>query len=62
VKVREVLKMLKDAGWFLVTTERSHHQFKHPTWSGRVTVSGHPRDVIHPTAAFIRMRPYSRSA
>ena len=48
MKVREVLKMLKDDGWFLVTTEGSHRQFKHPAKSGRVTVSGHPRDDIHP--------------
>jgi predicted RNA binding protein YcfA (HicA-like mRNA interferase family) len=48
VKVRDVLKLLKNDGWFLVTTEGSHRQFKHPTKWGRVTVSGHPRDDIHP--------------
>ena len=48
MKVREVLKLLKDDGWYLVVTEGSHRQFKHPTKSGRVTVSGHLRDDIHP--------------
>ncbi len=48
MKVREVLKLLKKDGWYLVTTEGSHRQFKHPTKSGRVTVSGHPSDDIHP--------------
>ncbi|HEX8148534.1 MAG TPA: type II toxin-antitoxin system HicA family toxin [Pyrinomonadaceae bacterium] len=48
MKVRDVLKLLKDDGWFLVTTEGSHRQLKHPIKSGRVTVSGHQRDDIHP--------------
>jgi predicted RNA binding protein YcfA (HicA-like mRNA interferase family) len=40
VKVREVIRHLKREGWALVSTEGSHRQFKHPTKSGRVTVSG----------------------
>ena len=48
MKVRDVLKMLKSDGWFLITTEGSHRQLKHPTKSGRVTVSGHPSDDLHP--------------
>ncbi len=48
MKVREVLKLLRDDGWYLVTTEGSHRQFKHASKQGRVTVSGHPNDDIHP--------------
>jgi predicted RNA binding protein YcfA (HicA-like mRNA interferase family) len=48
MKVREVLKLIKDEGWYLVTTEGSHRQFKHPTKPGRVTVSGHPSDDVQP--------------
>jgi len=48
MKVREILKALKEDGWYLVTTEGSHRQFKHPSKPGRVTVSGHPSDDIHP--------------
>ncbi len=48
MKVREILKLLKEDGWYLVTTEGSHRQFKHPEKPGRVTVSGHPSDDIHP--------------
>jgi predicted RNA binding protein YcfA (HicA-like mRNA interferase family) len=48
VKVREILSLLKDDGWYLISTEGSHRQLKHPTKPGRVTVSGHPRDDIHP--------------
>ena len=40
MKVREVIRLLTDDGWVLVSTEGSHRQFKHPTKTGRVTVSG----------------------
>ena len=48
MKVREILRLLMDDGWFLVATEGSHRQFKHPTKPGRATVSGHSGDDIHP--------------
>jgi predicted RNA binding protein YcfA (HicA-like mRNA interferase family) len=48
VKVREVLGLLKDDGWYLVATVGSHRQFKHSVKPGRVTVSGHPREDVHP--------------
>lgn len=38
----EILKMLKADGWVEVGCTGSHHQFKHPTKAGRVTVP-HPR-------------------
>lgn len=44
---REVIKILKDDGWYEVTTVGSHHQFKHPTKPGRVTVK-HPTKAIPP--------------
>jgi predicted RNA binding protein YcfA (HicA-like mRNA interferase family) len=40
MKVREMLRLLEDDGWHLVTTVGSHRQFKHPTKVGRVTVPG----------------------
>ena len=39
---REIIKRLKQAGWVLVRTKGSHHQFKHPSRAGLVTVP-HPR-------------------
>lgn len=48
MKVREILKLVEKDGWYQVTTEGSHRQFKHPAKPGRVTVSGHPSDDIHP--------------
>jgi predicted RNA binding protein YcfA (HicA-like mRNA interferase family) len=40
MKVREVIKLLEQDGWYLARTKGSHRQLKHPTKSGTVTVSG----------------------
>jgi predicted RNA binding protein YcfA (HicA-like mRNA interferase family) len=40
MKVREVIKLLEDRGWYLARTKGSHRQFKHATRPGTVTVSG----------------------
>lgn len=48
MKIREVIKLIKADGWYLVATKGSHQQYKHPTKSGRVTIAGHPRDDISP--------------
>jgi predicted RNA binding protein YcfA (HicA-like mRNA interferase family) len=45
-KVREVIKMIEQDGWYLVVTKGSHRQFKHPSKSGRVTIAGHPGDDV----------------
>lgn len=39
---REVIKMLKRDGWYEVACDGDHHQFKHRTKKGRVTIT-HPR-------------------
>jgi predicted RNA binding protein YcfA (HicA-like mRNA interferase family) len=39
---RELIRRLKADGWERVAVTGSHHQFKHPTKPGRVTVP-HPR-------------------
>lgn len=36
-----VIKMIQADGWYQVACKGSHHQFKHPTKPGRVTVK-HP--------------------
>lgn len=48
MKVREVLRMLHEDGWKLVTTRGSHRQLKHPTKPGRVTVPGNTGDDLAP--------------
>jgi predicted RNA binding protein YcfA (HicA-like mRNA interferase family) len=42
MKVRALLKLIGDDGWFQVARKGSHRQFKHPVKQGRVTVAGHP--------------------
>lgn len=39
---REVIKRLTADGWVLEGARGSHHQFKHPTKPGKVTVP-HPK-------------------
>jgi predicted RNA binding protein YcfA (HicA-like mRNA interferase family) len=46
MKVAEVLRMLQDDGWYLVTTRGSHRQFKHLSKPGRVTDPGKPSDDL----------------
>jgi predicted RNA binding protein YcfA (HicA-like mRNA interferase family) len=48
VKVRDVLKRLKEDGWKPVRTRGSHRQLKHPTKRGLVTVAGKPSEDVHP--------------
>lgn len=48
MKVREVLSLLEEDGWYQVATRGSHRQFKHPTKSGRVTVAGKPSEDLAP--------------
>lgn len=48
MKVSEVLRKLRDDGWYLHGTRGSHKQFKHPQKPGRVTVAGKPSDELAP--------------
>lgn len=42
---REVLKILRDDGWYEVGCDGDHHQFKHPTKKGRVTLTHPVKDI-----------------
>ena len=48
MKVAEVLRILHEDGWYLVTTRGSHRQFKHGEKPGRITVAGKPSDDLAP--------------
>ena len=39
---RQIIKQLTEDGWYLVHVVGSHHQYKHPTKTGKVTVP-HPK-------------------
>jgi predicted RNA binding protein YcfA (HicA-like mRNA interferase family) len=46
VKVRDVIRMIEDDGWFFTRQQGSHRQFHHREKSGCVTVPGHLRDDV----------------
>jgi predicted RNA binding protein YcfA (HicA-like mRNA interferase family) len=46
MKVRDVLRLIAEDGWYLVAQRGSHRQFKHPKKPGRVTVAGKPSDDL----------------
>jgi predicted RNA binding protein YcfA (HicA-like mRNA interferase family) len=48
MKVKEIIRILEDDGWFLVGTRGSHRQYKHLGRPGRVTVAGKPSDDLAP--------------
>jgi predicted RNA binding protein YcfA (HicA-like mRNA interferase family) len=48
VKVRDILKLIEEDGWFLARTRGSHRQYKHPTKPGLVTIPGRAGDDLAP--------------
>lgn len=42
---RDVIRRLKAEGWTLARTKGSHHQYRHPTRPGVVTVPHPKRDL-----------------
>jgi predicted RNA binding protein YcfA (HicA-like mRNA interferase family) len=47
-KVRDVIRIIEDDGWYQVATSGSHRQYKHATKSGRVTIAGKPSADLAP--------------
>ena len=46
MRVTEVIKLLKDDGWYELSGKAtSHIQLKHPNKPGKVTVANHPGDI-----------------
>jgi predicted RNA binding protein YcfA (HicA-like mRNA interferase family) len=48
MKVREVIRLIENDGWYLVRTKGSHRQFKHHQKPGTVTISGNPGKEMPP--------------
>ncbi|HLG26713.1 MAG TPA: type II toxin-antitoxin system HicA family toxin [Paenisporosarcina sp.] len=42
MKVRELIRLLEQDGWYVKRTRGSHRQYKHLTKPGTVTVAGNP--------------------
>jgi predicted RNA binding protein YcfA (HicA-like mRNA interferase family) len=48
MKIREILDILRQDGWYLIAVRGSHQQWKHYQKPGRVTVAGKPGDDLPP--------------
>ena len=48
MKIRDLLKILKDDGWQVTRTHGSHRVLKNPSKTGIVVVAGHPNQDIAP--------------
>ncbi|MBF0464392.1 MAG: type II toxin-antitoxin system HicA family toxin [Nitrospirae bacterium] len=48
MKVREIIRIVKKDGWYVVKSKGGHRQFKHYYKKGRVTISGNLNDDIAP--------------
>jgi len=46
MKVREVIKLIEAAGWFMVRMKGSHRQYKHRDREGVVTIAGNLDDEM----------------
>ena len=42
---QDAIKMIQAAGWYEVRCKGSHHQFKHPTIPGLVTIKHPSKDI-----------------
>ena len=61
MKIRDIIVMLEDDGWYIVATRGSHRQYKHPAKPGRVTIAGHPDHDISPgTLRYLEARELKR--
>ena len=62
MKVRELLRLLEQDGWYLVRTRGSHRPLRHSTRPGTVTVSGNagadvPRGTLGAILKQARIQP-----
>jgi predicted RNA binding protein YcfA (HicA-like mRNA interferase family) len=46
MKIRDVIDMLEEDGWYLARTRGSHRQYKHPTKRGLVTIARKSNDEL----------------
>ena len=53
---REIIKLLLKDGWYEVNIVGSHHQYKHPSKKGRVTVKHPDKDIPRKTLDSIEMQ------
>jgi predicted RNA binding protein YcfA (HicA-like mRNA interferase family) len=47
MKVRDIIRLLEQDGWYPKATKGSHRQYKHPTKAERVTLPVIPATIWH---------------
>ena len=45
-KIKKIIRIIEQAGWFMVRRKGSHRQFKHHHKKGIVTIAGHLNDEL----------------
>lgn len=48
MKFKEVIRIIKNDGWYFVRQVGSHQQYHHKFKKGTVTVAGKSNDEVHP--------------
>lgn len=48
MKIRDVIDIIENDGWYKIHQKGSHRQYKHTKKHGRVTIAGHPGDDLAP--------------
>jgi predicted RNA binding protein YcfA (HicA-like mRNA interferase family) len=48
MKIRAMIKLIEEDGWYLDRTRGSHRQYRHDRKKGVVTIAGKPRDDLAP--------------
>ena len=46
MKVKEIIKIIEQDGWFMIRSKGSHRQFKHNNKEGIVTIAGNLSDDL----------------
>ena len=48
LKVKEIIRLVEQDGWYHIVTRGSHRHFKHPSKPGRVTIAGKLSEDLSP--------------
>ena len=48
MKIRAMIKLIEEDGWYLDRTRGSHRQYRHDQKKGVVTIAGKPSDDLAP--------------
>lgn len=46
MKIKEIIRLIEENGWYHIETKGSHRHYKHPVKSGKVTVAGKLSDEV----------------